>query len=64
SKMRTEWLPQSAEYENIGTILKNITCKDVDQIINQLEKEEPFEMVDIETYHENEGKTVVKIYTL
>lgn len=64
SKMRTGWLPQSTEYENIESILKNITYKDVDQLIDQLEQEEPFEMVDIETYGENEGKTVVKIYTL
>ena len=62
--MRTGWLPQSAEYENIESILKNITCKDVDQLIDQLEQEEPFEMVDIETYDEDEGKTVVKIYTV
>jgi hypothetical protein len=62
--MRTGWLPQSAEYENIESILKNITCKDVDQLIDQLEQEEPFEMVDIETYDEKEGNTVVKIYTV
>jgi hypothetical protein len=64
SKMRTGWLPQSEGYENIEAILKNITCKDVDQLIDQLEQEEPFEMVDIETYDEKEGNTVVKIYTV
>lgn len=61
SKMIAQRLPQSSEYENI---LKNITCKDIDQIIDQLKQEEPFEMVDIETYDENEEKVVVKIYTL
>ena len=44
--------------------LKNITCKDVDRIIDHLEQEEPFEMVDIETHDQKKGKAVLKIYTV
>ena len=52
-------MPQSNEY-----ILKEITAEDIDQIIDKLEREGPFEMVNVETFDKNEGKIVVKIYTL
>ncbi len=64
SKMREGWLPTSGENENMGEILKNITPEDVERILEQLEQEEPFELVDIDTYDENQGKVVVKIYTV
>jgi len=64
SKMRDNWISSSGEYANMDTILKNITPQDIERIIEQLEQEEPFEMVNIDTYDENEGKVVVKIYTV
>lgn len=64
SKMRSGWLPTSSEYGNMDAILKNITAKDITLLLEHLEEEEPFEMVDIETYDENEEKLVVKIYTI
>jgi len=36
----------------------------VEQILDQLEQEEPFELVNIDTYDENQEKVVVKIYTV
>ncbi len=59
-KFRNQTSPSSSGYENI---LKNITSKDIDGIIDELEKNEPFELVDIEDYDEN-GEVIVKIYTL
>lgn len=59
SKRISGRMPQSSEY-----ILKEITAEDIDQIIDKLEQEGPFEMVNVETYDENERKVVVKIYTL
>ena len=59
-KFRNQQLPPSTGYENI---LKNITNEDIDEIIDKLEKYEPFELVDIENYDEN-GKVIVKVYTL
>lgn len=64
SKMRSGWMPTSSEYENLDSILKNITSEDIAHILEHLEQEEPFEMVDIETYDENKQKVVVKIYTI
>ena len=64
SKTRSNWMSQSSVNESIRAILKNLTCKDVNVLIDQLEQEEPFILVDIETYDENEGKTFVKIYTI
>ena len=64
SKMRSDWLPTSSEYGNMDAILKNITAKDIALFLKHLEEEEPFEMVDIETYDENKQKVVVKIYTI
>ncbi len=59
-KFRNQQLPSSNGYENI---LKNITNEDIDEIIDELEKYEPYELVDIENYDEN-GKVIVKVYTL
>lgn len=59
-KFRNQTSQSSNGYENI---LKNITSKDIDVIINELEKTEPFELVDIEDY-DKDGKVIVKIYTL
>jgi len=64
SKMREGWLSTSGENENMGEILKNITPEDVERILEQLEQEEPFELVDIDTYDDNQEKVVVKIYTV
>jgi len=50
--------------QSSGYILKEITAEDIDQIIDKLEQEGPFEMVNVETFDKNEGKVVVKIYTL
>lgn len=63
-KMRKNWLSHSTG-SNLGeSFLKNITCEDIDQIINHLENEEPFELVDVEAEDEKDGKVVVKIYTI
>ena len=64
SKIREGWLPKSGENENLGEILKNITPEDVERILEELEQEEPFELVDIDTYDENQEKVIVKIYTV
>ena len=64
SKMRSGWMSQSREYETIEAILKNMTWKDVNTVIDVLEQEEPFKLVDIDTYDEEEGRTVVKIHTI
>jgi hypothetical protein len=40
-----------------------MTNEDIDEIIDKLEKYEPFELVDIENSDEN-GKVIVKVYTL
>ena len=45
-------------------ILKNVTYEDIEQFIDQLEQEQPFEIVDINTYDEKEGRVAVKIYTI
>lgn len=57
---RNQRLPSSNGYENI---LNKITSKDIDIIVDELEKNEPFYLVDIEGYDES-GKVMVKIYTL
>jgi len=64
SKTRAGWMSQSGKNETIEAVLKNMSCQDVNLLIDQLEHEEPFILADIETYDENEGKTVVKIYTI
>lgn len=64
SQMRTGWLQPSSEYSNMDTILKNLTPQDIQRIIEELEQEEPFEIVNIDTYDENEEKVKVKIYTV
>lgn len=64
SKMRAGWITPSSEYSNMDTILQNISSKDIESIIEHLEQEEPFEMVNIDTYDENQEKVVVKIYTV
>lgn len=63
SKMKEGWL-SPGEHQNMGEIIKNITPEDVEVILNQLEQEEPFELVNIDTYDENQEKVVVKIYTV
>jgi hypothetical protein len=63
SKMKEGWLT-SGENESARAILKNIKPEDIEQILMQLEQEEPFEIVNIDTYDENEGKVEVKIYTV
>ncbi|KAF5086449.1 hypothetical protein [Methanobacterium aggregans] len=55
---------KSSENEIIESILKNVTYEDIEQFINQLEQEQPFEIVDINTYDEKEGRVAVKIYTI
>jgi hypothetical protein len=62
--MRAGWITPSSEYSNMDTILQNISSKDIERIIEHLEQEEPFEMVNIDTYDENQEKVVVKIYTV
>lgn len=62
--MRKNWARASTENKLGESILKNLTCEDIDQIIDQLEKEEPFKLIDIEAEDENDGKVVVKIYTI
>jgi hypothetical protein len=61
SKMKESWLTSD---ESARAILKNIKPEDIEQILKQLEQEEPFEIVNIDTYDENEGKVEVKIYTV
>ena len=63
SRMWEGWLPPSGEY-NTREFLEKITPQDVEQILDQLEQEEPFELVNIDTYDENQEKAVVKIYTV
>lgn len=64
SKIRSGWTSGSGEYEIFESILKNLKCEDVNLIIDRFEQEEPFNLVDVETYDEVEGKIVVKIYTI
>ncbi|PKL67152.1 MAG: hypothetical protein CVV28_07030 [Methanobacteriales archaeon HGW-Methanobacteriales-1] len=63
-KIRKNWAPALTENKLGESILKNLTCEDIDQIIDQLELEEPFEMVDVQAEDEKDGKVVVKIYTI
>ena len=55
---------KSKEKEVMENFLENMTYQDIDQIIDQLEQEEPFQMVDVEAYDEKDGKVTVKIYTI
>jgi len=66
SKMATRWIPKSGKNKRTQTdnYLKYLSGEDIDRLIVQLEQEEPFEMVNIETYNEKEGKVIVKVYTL
>ena len=52
------------EYDTMEYIMKNLTLEDINLLIDQLEGEEPFCLVDIDTYNKNEGRTIVKIYTI
>jgi hypothetical protein len=63
-KMRKNWLSQSTENKRVESFLKNLTSDDIDQIIDHLEQQEPFELVDAEAEDEKDGKVVVKIYTI
>lgn len=55
---------KSSENEIMKSILNNLTYEDIEQFITQLEQEQPFEIVDINTYDEREGRVAVKIYTI
>jgi hypothetical protein len=46
------------------TFFSNITHQDLDLIFDQLERTEPFKMVDIEADDEKEGRVMVEIYTI
>ncbi len=50
--------------EHLETFMSNITHQDIDLIFDQLERTEPFKMVDIEADDEKEGKVMVEIYTI
>ncbi|AUB55511.1 hypothetical protein [Methanobacterium subterraneum] len=63
SKIKNDWL-SPGEHQNMSEIIKNLTPEDVEGILNKLEQEEPFELVNIDTYDENQEKVVVKIYTV
>jgi hypothetical protein len=62
--MRKNWAQSSTENKLAESILKNLTSEDIDQIMDQLEQEEPFELVNVEAEDEKDGKVVVKIYTI
>ena len=48
---------------NAPEYLRSLSAYDIDKIIDQLQMEEPFELVDIEAYDENEAPVIVKVYT-
>ncbi|MCK9152357.1 hypothetical protein [Methanobacterium alcaliphilum] len=48
----------------IANFLKKMNSEDVDYIIENLKAMEPFELLNVEAYDENNEKIVVKIYTL
>lgn len=56
-------LLQELNNELTQEILKNLTSKDIDEILNELENLEPFELITVEDYNEN-GEIYVKISTL
>lgn len=62
TKMRKNWVNQPGE--NHGEFLGNITSEDIEMILNELEHEEPFKIVDIDTFDENNEKVKVEIYTV
>ena len=64
SRMWEGWLTPSGEHQNMGEIINNLSPEDIEGILGQLEQEEPFELVNIDTYDENQEKVVVKIYTV
>lgn len=64
SKIRSSWSSNSSENEFIESILKSIDSADIHHIFKHLKELEPFEIVNIETYDENEEKVEVKIYTI
>ena len=70
SRIALKWIPKAIEEADdeknkiTSDILKRIRRKDIDLIIDQLQQEPPFEMVDIETEDEKDGNIIVKIYTL
>lgn len=53
---------QTGEY--METFFSNITHQDLDLIFDQLERTEPFKMVDIEADDEKDGRVMVEIYTI
>lgn len=60
----TKSISELGEYDTMEHILKHLTIEDVNLLIDQLEREEPFCLVDIDTYNKEEGRTIVKIYTI
>ncbi|MFA0833079.1 hypothetical protein [Methanobacterium formicicum] len=48
----------------MDAILENLTPQDIEMILEHLEQEEPFELVNIDTWDENKEKVRVKIYTV
>ncbi len=64
SKIREgHWVP-SGKPGNMNAIMENITPQDIEIILEQLEQEEPFELVNIDTWDETQEKVRVKIYTV
>ncbi len=58
--------PQSnvKEEHGIPHFAKKIRVEDIDNVIDKLRKEPPFEMADIKTYDEKNRKVIIKVYTL
>ena len=63
-KIAIKFMPKTSEETN-GRLhhLKKLNGEDIDRIIDQLQQEEPFALIDIESFNEK-GKVIVKIYTL
>jgi len=62
SKMRENWVNHSGD--NHSEFLSKITPEDIEMILDELEHEEPFKIVDIDTFDENDEKVRVEIYTV
>jgi hypothetical protein len=63
SKIRDGKMGHSGK-PGMDAILKNLTPQDIEMILEHLEQEEPFELVNIDTWDENQDKVRVKIYTV
>jgi len=64
-KLALKYTPKCIDHANGNTWrhLRSLSAYDIDQIIDQLQIEEPFELVDIKAYDGNEGSVIVKVYT-